>query len=474
MQQPEFSSAIGPKSSGLKKVFWCFIGLALLLAVGFIALVWTARPKPPLQLPVADGRIFQIEGVTYGKKHSIGKPALIYEHFRPWLPNRLRQWLEPKHPKSTITTDRPALVVWVNALDPKSGTNIDCQGVRVEFIDSHGQIFGAETSSWHGGQAFWRVGHIFYVYPRDESELNFQIVPWRTNVASNVRIQNPNPVRPARWNGKPLPQVKTNGDVELELTQLTIRTNGGPPQSPGANSRNYYFEHYWESPAAYFEPSWKFRKDGNELTGWTEPEWIAEDPLGNRGRRLGIHQPVLRLVATVYPKTDNVAAAPAIATLPPINLSQLTTNVWWNTTCRAGTNAIVAMGVCPAGVHVFMDGQYDTNSPSGMGPVHGGARTGWTGQSWRATPLQVKHKDGHYTPDATIYIRAPDLTEPERLAVRLKDSEGKYWEAAPETQGSPQGIHPFMLRVPTNVTTVVPEIVLLKPIEADFLVNTQP
>jgi len=119
-----------------------------------------------------------------------------------------------------------------------------------------------------------------------------------------------------------------------------------------------------------------------------------------------------------------------------------------------------------------MDGQYDTNSPSGMSPVHGGARTGWTGQSWRATPLQVKHKDGHYTPDATIYIRAPDLKEPERLAVRLKDSEGKYWEAVPETQGSPQGIHPFMLRLPTNITMVVPEIVLLKPMQADFVVDT--
>src|SRR6266403_4055572 len=108
MQTTEFSSAAKPKSSGLKKVFWCFVALALLLAVAFIDLVWTARPKPPLQLPLADGRILQIEGVTYGKKHSIGEPAVIYEHFRPWLPYRLKTWLEPKHPKSTFTLDRPA------------------------------------------------------------------------------------------------------------------------------------------------------------------------------------------------------------------------------------------------------------------------------------------------------------------------------------------------------------------------------
>src|SRR5215468_2844185 len=109
METSESSSAVGKKSSGLKKVFWCFVGLALLVAAAFIILVWTARPKPPLQIPLADGRILQIEGVNYGKKHSIGEPAVFYEHFRPWLPDGIRQWLEPKHPKSSFTLERPAL-----------------------------------------------------------------------------------------------------------------------------------------------------------------------------------------------------------------------------------------------------------------------------------------------------------------------------------------------------------------------------
>lgn len=474
MQTTESSAGVEPKSSALKKAFWCCLSVALLLALGFMALIWTSRPKAPLQLPLADGRILQIEGVTYGKKHSIGEPAVFYEHFRPWLPNKLKQWLEPKHPKSTITLDHPGLVVWVNALDPKGGTNIDCQMLRAEFVDSHGQVFAADTSSWYGSQAFWRVGHIFYVYPRDESQLNLQIVPWRTNRASNIKIANPNVVRAAQWTGKALPQVKTIGGIDLELTRLTIRTNGAPAEDAGPNSRNYYFEYPSQSPAAYFEPSWTFRKDGHELAGWTEPEWTAEDPLGNRGKRLGVHQSVLRFLATVYPKANNFAAAPAIATLPPINLSQLTTNIWWNTTCTAGTNTFIAMGICSPGVQVFCEGEYDTNSPAGMSPVHGGSRSGWVGRMRRINPLQVKNEAGHYSPDPTIYIRAPDLKDPERLAVRLKDSEGKYWETEPDTQGSPEGIHAFMLRFPTNVITVVPEIVLLKPTEADFLVNTQP
>src|SRR5258705_1828911 len=193
MQTTQSSSAVEQKPSGLKKVFWCFVALALLLAVAFIVLVWTAQPKALLQLPLADGRILQIEGVTYGKKHSIGEPAVLYEHFRPWLPARLKQWLEPKRPKTSLTLDRPALVVWVNALDPKAGTNVDCQMLQADFVDRYGQVFGTESRSWFGGPTFWREAHIFYVYPRDESQLNFQVIPWRTNRASNITFPNPNP-----------------------------------------------------------------------------------------------------------------------------------------------------------------------------------------------------------------------------------------------------------------------------------------
>jgi hypothetical protein len=248
METTESSSVAKAKSPALAKLFWCFLGLALVLAIAFILLVWTAHPKPPLQLPLADGRVLQIEGITFGKKHSIGEPAVFYEHFRPWLPNGLRRWLEPKHPRSTFALDRPALVVWVNALDPRGCTNIDCQAIRTEFVDRYGQSFRADTSSWFGGQTFWRVGHVFYVYPRDESQLNFRVVPWRTNFPSNIKIPNPNPVRAVQWTGKPLQQTKTVGDIEFELTQLTLHTNG--------ESKNY-----WESPAAFWQRFLKFRRD---------------------------------------------------------------------------------------------------------------------------------------------------------------------------------------------------------------------
>ena len=108
-----------------------------------------------------------------------------------------------------------------------------------------------------------------------------------------------------------------------------------------------------------------------------------------------------------------------------------------------------------------------------MSPVRGGARSGWVGRTKRINPLQIKHEDGHYTPDPTIYIQAAELREPDRLAIRVKDNQGRYWATIPESQGAPQGIHPFLLRLPPQITNVVAEVALLRPVQAEFMVDTR-
>jgi len=54
----------------------------------------------------------------------------------------------------------------------------------------------------------------------------------------------------------------------------------------------------------------------------------------------------------------------------------------------------------------------------------------------------------------------------------VRDDSGGIWTAKPEPQGDPEGVHAFLLELPAGVTNVVPELVLLRPIEAEFLVNT--
>ncbi len=452
------TNEIGGKT-GWKKLLWLACALIVAAAVFLAAVALIRKPAPPIQVALDDGRILQIEGVTYGTTHRKGRDSVL-ERFSPWLPRGLAKTLGMNRRETRIEMNRPGLVVWVSAIDAATKTNVDFQGIRVEFLDKNGELFGEETHSWFGGQ---RAGHEFYCYPRDERELTLRVTTWDKGGTSSTKILNPHVTQPANWSGNPLPQSKTIRDIELVLSGLDIRTNGQGKKS------------YYETAARFFEPRWDCRQNGNTAVGWEKPEWIAEDAIGNRGQFLGLHQPALKFFATVFPKATNLNAAQLIASLPSTDLTMLTTNVWWNKKVSTDSKEIVVLGLFLRGTHTFCEGEYESSSPAVLGPG-GGSPSGWTGQGQQINPLRKKVTHSHYTPTPVIYVRAPKLSEPGHLAVRLRDDHGQYWVAKPEENYGDkwtQGIHPFLLELPSGVTNVAPEVVFLKPVQAEFLVDTK-
>jgi hypothetical protein len=457
--EPGAATSTSRKAGIFKKLLWLSLLVVSVSFLGVTMLVMRSKPSGPLaQMELADGRVLQIEGVTYGTDHRMGHHSIIFERFGPWLPQHLRDRLQPRTPENTIELERPGLVVWVNAIDPDSGTNVDCQGIRTEFVDKYGDLFGTETSHWFGGQSFYRVGHVFYSYPRAEGELTFRVTPWKKDKNRPVTAQIPNPhvERGVAWSGKPPPQTNFTGPLEIILAGLNARTNEAK---------------YWQTPSTYFEPVWELRQNGMPAHGWSEPEWFAEDSTGNRGQYLGQHQSVLRFSVMVHPLATNTAAIASVVALPRVDLGILTNQTVWNSKLLIGTNEIAALGVCPAGTYTFAGGNFDPTGPP-MGAVRGGAGSGWVSQTSRVTPMKLQVKRSHYTPNPTIYIRAAKLGDMDRLAVRLRDDFGRWWVAKPESQGNPEGVHAFLIELPTEVTWAVPELVLLKPVQAEFLVKT--
>jgi len=59
-----------------------------------------------------------------------------------------------------------------------------------------------------------------------------------------------------------------------------------------------------------------------------------------------------------------------------------------------------------------------------------------------------------------------------RFAVRFRDENDGLWVAKPGDMAD--GIQLFMIVLPSEVTSVVPEVVLLKPVTAEFQVLTTP
>jgi hypothetical protein len=455
-----------PKQPMRKRVLKLILGLSITLVCILALLIFaTAHPsdngKPIAKVQLTDGRILQIEGVTYGTKHRIGnRHSELVSRIGPWLPGKVAAWLYPEIPQNEMELDEPALVVWVNALDAGGQTNVDCQGIRVEFVAENGDLYGAENSSWFGGIKFWRVGHKFHAFPRTDSKLALQITSWKKPGTVKVEFPNPYMAKPAIWTGEPLPQKKSIGGLDIILLGFEERTNGSPKR-------------YWETPAVYWEPNWELRKGEEKIGGWQRPEWIAEDAYGNLGKELGVHQPVLKYSAKFYPKATNTESTQLMATMPNTPVTNLQSIVWWNQKVTNELGAFEILGLFPIGNYVFSEGQFLTNPPVKMGAVRGGAPSGWTGQSVHVNPLQMKHYNGHYTTKApVIYVHAPEGKRAERLALRLRDDQGRYYESKLDSQGTPNGIHAFIVDLPKDVETIVPELVILKPVEAEFMVKT--
>lgn len=347
----------------------------------------------------------------------------------------------------------------MNAVDAETRKHVDCQALRIEFVDQHGDLFGSEDRHWFGHDKFWRDGHRFSAFPRTEPKLTLQVTPLAKGKREPSRVQVPNPcVRaPERWSGSGLPQSKQFGEIEVVLADLI------------ASSRT---NKIWETPSRYWEPRWEFRQQGKTVSGFEKPEWVAEDPTGNRGKYLGIHAPALRYSVTFYPTVTNVEAAILVGSLPTVAVTAIQSNVWWHQKFQFGTNEVVAQGFLPPGTHIFCEGTYETNPPVAMGPVGGGAPSGWVGQSKQINPLQKKQWHGHYTPVPTLYIRAESLPDKQRWGVRLRDDQGRLWPAEPEPQGRRDFVRPFLAKLPPEVTVVTPEIVVLKPLKAEFTVKT--
>ena len=443
-----------------KQIAKLILGMVLLAALAGLAglAVLRAKDGPDVlaEADLKDGRILRIEALTYGKEHQIGDESALFTRLRPWLPGSLRDFLSPRVPRSAISREAPGLVVWVHAIDPVSGTNVDCQGVRMEFVSDQGDLFGAEDLYWSGFNKFWRVGHAFDAFPRDEKSLKLRLTSWKSEESVELELINPWHTRGKDWTGEPLPARETVEDYEIVLAGLkAISTE----------------EKYYETPSAYLAPELELWHHGERATnGWTE-EWEAEDPFGNRGQKLGLHQPVLKYSITYHPSATNLEAAVVLTNTPyfPVNLQS---NIWWNIPALADICSLVILGVFPPGMHIFSEGEYLTNPPVSLAPVQGGAPSGWVSTTRQATPLRREVYGGHYTDVPTLYVQVLGGPLTERIGMRLRDESGGTWLAQPEEQSSPVEILAFLLHVPEGVQFLSAELVLLPAVEAEFLVAT--
>jgi hypothetical protein len=323
-------------------------------------------------------------------------------------------------------------------------------------VNKDGDLYGQKTSAWTGFGKFWRVGHLFEAFPRDEKTLKLRITSWKTKNSKVVELANPAYREAEQWRGEPLPARKKLGDYEVVLSGLNVRTNE---------------EKYWQTPSRYLEPVVEVWRNGTKQESGWDLEWIAEDGLGNRGQFLGTRMAALRFKVTLQASATNVEAAPIVKALPTTAMD-VSTNRWWNIPFKVGTEEYEVLGFFPASTYVFLEGKFQTNPPMAFGPTQGGSPSGWSGASRQKTPTRTEEYHAHYSDVPVIFIHTPkEMKGP--IAMRMKDQKGRYWNAQPEPQGSSEGVLPFILRVPKEVESITPEILLPVILKSEFLVETK-
>jgi hypothetical protein len=424
-------------------------GVVLTLLVKLMA-PGTAEQREAL---LSDGRLFSIEAVTFGTNHVVGWGDWWLVPLRRVLPNAAVQFLTPTRGQSRQTTDSPTLVVWVHARDA-SGKYVDCQGVRASFVDDQGDVYPANGyANGSFSKGFSREAYSFQVFPRRSAQLKLQLAPWRSEKASTLLIANPCRRTPvAAWTPETLPATRRVEEVEFRLESLAIQTNGGPQRT-------------WEPLSLHWQPVFSLSAGGEPATNWTTPEWEAEDATGNRGQTLGLHEPMLKFIATTYPRPEAITDEARRWRLSVMSLPTTPRGLRWKTNRVLRDASISVIGLFPPGAYTFSQGQL-TNPPS---PIGG---RGWTGLSQQFAPGRWRNWDTFGMTNYTAFLRWPRGKADQRLAVGLRYKHGQALRTQWARRDDGGGISAFVFdALPDEAQEVELEVVLLEPLHAEFVVR---
>ena len=424
-----------------------------IIGVGVVAVLLTLSKGPGPKIQLSDGRLLQIEAVTFGVHHQIGSRFAPRQDLLNWCSAKLNLYLSWRPLRKTQVRS-PGIMVWLNALTNINGGTADCGGLHVTLIDDQGVRYGGLCNGMGGGAFNWS-SYSFETYPRAQRTLTLEVIDDDSEHGTKVVIANPHVISPALWAGRALPQSKKLRAFEVCLVDLELRTNKLANFGPGT-------EVYWE-------PRWELRKLGRPAPGWEAPQWISEDPLGNRGWHLGVAQRVLSFEATYYPSVTNCDETVLLGTLPPVTLTGLQTNTCWNLQFPCGGKKVTALGLFPPGRHVFTNHEYLANPPAWM--IQNTHLSGWTGGARSIRFAQREEYWAHRAAVPTIHLLVPELTGQAQVEVRVRDQQGRLWPTKPELSGSP-GQCAFLVEAPPDVGTITAEIVLARPLKAQFFVDT--
>src|SRR6266498_2534238 len=259
-----------PKSAARKK--WMF-ALGLLILVAAVTAIFWPSEKGFIGQPVrySDGTTLTLKEVTYGTVHR------YRGGFWERIISLLRRELGSKYAsrRDVLTTDRPSVTFWFDRRGATSGDLVLCDESGFGIVGDYSMMRLKPPISTMEGWAF-------AAWPRRQRTFTVRVYELGKGYGDDTllgefTVRNPKPDNYPVWTAPPLPVRATNGDLSVNLFDLTAGVGHGslkwkPALSPTVSQTRAGF---------------RVERNGRPTKEWGIATVEASDATGNLIRRLG-------------------------------------------------------------------------------------------------------------------------------------------------------------------------------------------
>lgn len=394
-----------------------------------------------------DGSVITIRGVVAGTNEfafDYGPPGIV----RQILPASILHRLPSTHGITIHPSNPLGLTVCMTRQNPTNGAYLDPFWGQVETVDAAGNVFvGNPGSGSVDGNRL--IDFNLESFPRREKSFRLRIHDQRNTHVAEFVIRNPfSSTNFPSWTPESLPITKTNGDVQLTLSGLTVVSNG------------------WGN---YCNVDYKVESPDSS---WTSREHIYQwftDATGNKGAYLSPNESAWKFHMQVYRPNGGEFPTNLAWTLPLLTVP--------NDLCVSNLQASNTVDGISIWVPAFCGGGILNISNrihySMTGPVGVAANLG---ASWSGNGSNMLERFGRAHP--FVVVETGNLPGATELVIHFRDSDGHLLSSKTK-QGSfgiptnPEGRtqRRCLELTDTNVEAVSVEIVVNRAKEFEFLVK---
>ena len=431
------------------RVVFGVISLSVLIFVLAVAWLFIASnrltaARSAVQMP--DGTRVQVEGLTFGKKHTFTKGSPLIAKLRAHAPGPLKDLL-PKRFSTTTTMGEEQLLLWYNRYDPATDTYPNAAVDTFRVIDEHDCVFHVNSYGGGGGAPGYSVSaaHV-RVFPRRQKtfRVRAQSLPV-TNIEWTV--ENPFVTNPPAWIPEPYPATREEDGIQFTLERI---------------KGHFYASGNW------FEPRFKILHGEEDRTEWYRPRVELVDATGNRdSNRLCPYEPAWKVDVTFY--KSHKAPFPAeqiwnvtnLAMPPSGQVTPLT-----QTTRLAGIS-VRLIALCGSGRFSFSNGvcvasnELDANSRGGS----------FSSSSYSGGPNARVELSFQYD-QPTLVAQIDSIKRSDDLLLRFRDQESRTFAA--DFRGSADKTYLYNVKAPKEFAPTGSrldlEIIPQSPVRKEYVV----